>query len=334
MIGNIDTYDPIVEEIFPKAVRLLDRLESPSMDTALVLEPRQGDPVLVSAGEKVPGAVLGRYRRAARVTLRVVQCRFVEDDIPTADPGFLQSAEVRFTCQVTDPVEIVRSGIRDMTRAVQPSLAGIMSDVLAEFDVSEYNTALKTLKRELEALRGRGGIALGNFHVKLLNKSEYYDHTRDMRIESMRRRDMRGVVDGGREELIAQHLVKNDGDPTGLLAAEAEAVDRDKDRMIEMVRISTDEDADPVEMREARRHVFGKIFGDPAMLRPPERKRLSRREHIASRREGGPAEVTAGGEAEPVEPLEPRELAPPPPPPASEKRVSRLRGSATERRGE
>lgn len=329
MIGDIDTYDPIVEEIFPKAVRLLDRLESPSMDTALVLEPRRGDPVLVSSGERVPGAVLGRYRRVARVTLRVVQCRFVEDDIPTADPAFLQSAEVRFTCQVTDPVEIVRSGIRDMTRAVQPNLAGIMSDVLGEFDVAEYNTALKTLKRELEALRSSGGIALGNFHVKLLNKSEYYDHTRDMRIESMRRREMRGVVDGGRPELIAQHLVKHDGDPTGLLAAEAEAVDRDKDRMIEMVRISTDEDADPLEMREARRHVFGKIFGDPAMLKPPERKRLSRREVIASRREGGPAEVVAGEDAT----REPKELTPPEPAPAPEKRVSRLRGSATERRG-
>lgn len=317
------TFNPIVEEFTPSLVRLMDRLKSPSIDTALVLEPARGEPVLVKSGEVVPGRFVGRYRRAVLIDLKTYQLAY-SDEIPSADPAFAFFAQVVLNCQVTNPVEVMRSGIRDVTTALRPHLAKEMHRVVRRFDITDQHAATEALHDHLDRVRGGGGFELSDFYVTLT--SDYHSTNRDIRIEKVRRGAMREVVDGGHPELIAQHLLKNDNDPTALLAAEAEAADRDKDRMVDIVRISGEDDSDPVDGREVRRRAFGKILGDPAMLKGTTegRRRLSRREHLESRGDVPPAAI-APPTAEPP----PESGAPEPP-----RRVSRLRGSAVDRPGD
>ena len=327
----MSTFNPIIEEVVPSPVRLLDRLKSPAMDTALVLEPVRGELVLVRSGELVPGRFVGRYRRAVLVDLKTYQLVYT-DEMPSADPAFTFSAQVVLNCRVVDPVEVMRSGIKNVTTALRPHLAREMHKIVRRFDVADQHAANEALHDHLDLVRGGGGFELSNFHVTLT--SSILATHRDIRIEKVRRGAMREVVDGGHPELIAQHLLTNDNDPTSLLAAEAEAADRDKDRMVDVLRISSEDDTDPVDSREVKRRAFGKILGDPAMLKGTTegRRRLSRREHLAATRgEASPAELGAPPEAAPpaVAPpaAEPAAAEPAEPP----RRVSRLRGSAVDR---
>lgn len=322
----MSTYNPIAEELTPGLVRVMDRLRSPAMDTALVLEPVRGEPVLVKAGEPVPGRFVGRYRRAVLVDLRTYQLTFTEE-LPSAEPAILISADVVLNCRVADPVEVARSGIRDVTAAMRPHLARVMHGVLRDYDISQLREANVVLLEQLDRVRRGGGFGLGDFHVILSSRSGYLEAARDKRIESVRRSAMREVVDGGHAELIAQHLVKNDNDPTALLAAEAEAADRDKDRMVDILRISSEDESDPVDSREVKRRAFGKILGDPAMLKDTTegRRRLSsRREHLRASRDGAPPAEISAPSAEAAAPPAAEPAEPP-------RRVSRLRGSAVDR---
>lgn len=323
------TFNPVVEEFTPSLVRLADRLKSPSIDTALVLEPVRGEPLLVKAGEVVPGRFVGRYRRAVLVDLKTYQLTY-SDVIPSADPAFAFSAQVVLNCQVTSPIEVMRSGISDVTAALRPHLAKEMHRVVRSFDISDQHAATEALHDHLDRVRGGGGFELSGFYVTLT--SDYHETHRDIRIEKVRRGAMREVVDGGHPELIAQHLLKNDNDPTALLAAEAEAADRDKDRMVDIVRISGEDDSDPVDGREVRRRAFGKILGDPAMLKGTTegRRRLSsRREHLESKGDIPPVAIAPAAPGPPSEAVAPETVAPEPP-----RRVSRLRGSAVDRSGD
>jgi hypothetical protein len=325
------TYDPIKQVVEPRPVRVLTRLSTPAIDTALVLEPVSGDPVLVQAGEKVPGAFVGRYRRAALVDLRRYTLVLSENDLPSADPAFTFSVVLTFNCQVTNPIEVVRSGVRDMTAGMRPGLVGVLQDVVQEYDIAQFVQAKQALTRALGSLSFLN-VSVGGYLVELSSSSGYHDTTRDIRIERIRRGAMRDVVDGGHRELVAQHLVKSDGDPTKLLMMEAAAVERDKDRVADVLRATSDEDADPVDTRDVRRRLYGKMLGESAPP-PPERKRLSRRDHLAARgvRAADPKSSTEDSLA-PRTRREPS-TAPidPEPRPASGERTSRLRGSAANR---
>lgn len=148
----MSTFNPIVEELTPSLVRLMDRLKSPAMDTALVLEPVRGEPVLVKAGEVVPGRFVGRYRKAVLVDLKTYQLAFT-DEMPSADSSILISADVVLNCRVADPIEVTRSGIRDVTAALRPHLARVMHGVLRDYDISQLREANVAVLDQLDRVR-------------------------------------------------------------------------------------------------------------------------------------------------------------------------------------
>ncbi|MER5260672.1 hypothetical protein ABTZ99_01150 [Actinosynnema sp. NPDC002837] len=331
------TYDPIKEVVKPRRIRLVNRLTSPSIDTALVLEPFTGERKLVRSGEPVPGACVGRYRHAYVVDLRMYSLTLSVEDLPASDPSFTFSVDVIFNCRVVDPIAVVNSGIRDIVAAVRPSLTGLMLDIAQDHDISQFKAFATALRRELDRSTVASGFELSAYVVRPRSVSEFYDATRGIRVDRVKRAAAREVVDGGHAEIIAQVIAKRDGDPSALVAARTESEHRDKDRLLDMVRIASEEDADPVEGRAVRSRVVGALLGDSEPARAPEGVRPSRRKYLTDKYTGAERAAVESAKPEPGDRRPPADRDVPsattgsagvtPPGP----RPSRLRGSGLRR---
>jgi hypothetical protein len=280
------TFDPILEVQELRRYRVFTPLASPQLGTALVLEPGEGAPLVIQAGDRVPESRLGWYRRSFLIDLGQYGLR-LEEQLPSADPAFLFDASVTFSCRVGDPAQVAARNIRDMAAAVRLPLVRIMRTVARNYDISQFNLAEAALNDALSGYTGDAAVFLGSYLVELSvggaaanSSAEYYDLARDTRLDGIRRRDMSDVVGGGRDELIAQWLAKHGGDPTSLLALEAESKRLESEHLLRAMGIltSSGDESEPFDTREERRRLLGRFLedhGGAAELDRPVRRRLS-----------------------------------------------------------
>lgn len=276
------TYDPILEIRELRRMRVFSPLSSPGMGTALVLEPDTGKPLIIESGEPVPEARLGRYRRSFLIDLRPYSLS-MDMQLPSADPAFLFQGVVNFSCQVGDPADVARHSIRDMTAAVRPPLGKIMRRVASKYDISKFNEAEAALNDALEEFSGDSTIRLGNYLMELSvggedaarSSAKYHDVSRDERMEKIRRGTMSDVVAGGRDELVAQWLAKYEGDPSKILEMEADAKERESERLLSAMAIlaSSGEDTEAFDTRQERRRLLSRFLSDYGVVPAMERER-------------------------------------------------------------
>ncbi|AXB45849.1 hypothetical protein [Amycolatopsis albispora] len=160
------TFDPILEVRRPRAVRLFAPIPPPRRGTALVLEPREGEPVVVDADGRVPDAWLGNYLRSWLVDLADHELAFTES-LPAEDPDLAFDAEVRCTCRVDSPGQVVRRRVRDVAATVRPALAAFLRDITAAYDIDAYADAEADLNAQLEFFTADPALHIGPCSVRL-----------------------------------------------------------------------------------------------------------------------------------------------------------------------
>jgi hypothetical protein len=217
------TYDPLLESVPLKRLRAAAP-RGPAMGTALVLERAVGDPVVVAAGQRIPDAHFGNYTVMHHVDVanRAVSTTLVT---PSADNAFPFTVAVSFGCQVTDPVVVVRDGIRDMAEALRAWLAGQIRPISMRYDVLRPTDAEMAIASALGGTYHPDGLRLSGFAVAVTTEDtgEIVTAQRELRVLEMRREGMRPVARGGRDEMLAHVMALSDGDPTPLLDREQEA---------------------------------------------------------------------------------------------------------------
>jgi hypothetical protein len=289
------TYDPIlVTEDLPR-IRFTSPVRGPAMGTALVLERTVGDPLVVWAGSSVPDARTGNYRRLHRVD---VANRGLEltTTAPSADPAFPFSVTVRMSCRVTDPAQIVRDGVHDMTAALAHSFDGIVRRVAAGFDALEPGRAEAAIARELDRIPPIATVALSGFSVRVttVDAEQIVTEKRRLRVSDMRRDAMRPIAAGDRAEMLAHYMAIGNGDPTDFLAGEAQERAAEREAQLDALRVLMGAgDLEGFSASDVRRKALNTFFGDdPA----DSRKRGGIRDRIErkSRGELGAGNVVDG----------------------------------------
>jgi hypothetical protein len=258
------TYDPIKEVTELRRVRLAAPIRPPAMGTALVIEPLLGEPFVVSAGERVPDARFGNYRRCFLVDLAQYGLR-LQLDLPSRDPSFAFKTTVDFSCRVLDPVLVVKNGVRDMTRALRASIVKVTRGIAQRYDVLDVTAAELALNDALERFRGDSVVSLGRFLVTLDSgeTSEIHNLRRETRLGGMRRDDMRTVVKGGQDELFAQLLAKSDSNPAALIEHIAAEKGMEQERLLEALKIvsGSAEKTEAFDTRRERDRIFDQLIG-------------------------------------------------------------------------
>lgn len=325
------TYDPILEVRDLPRYRVLRPVNAPQLGTALVLEPKSGPPLVIHAGDAVPEARLGHYLRAFTVDLGQYGLQ-LDEMLTSADPSFAFNCSVTFSCRVRDPAMVVAHNIRDITAAVRLPIVRIMKAVAHHYDISQFNHAQAALNDALGTYTGDAAIQLGSYLVELhvgggarTSSAEYHDLTREARLDGLRRSEMSEVVARGRDEMIAQWLIKNGGDPGALFDAEARAKLRESEHLLAAMGILSPSggDDEPFDLKDERRRLLGRILGDSA---GPEDDRPRRR--LSGSLAPRPPEPAAAGDGPGARPAAKSEEAagkPEPSAAAPEVRRSRVR---------
>lgn len=217
------TYNPILESVPLKRWRS-SAPRGPVIGTALVLERAVGTPVVVLAGQRIPDAHFGNYTVMHRVSVanQGVGLTFAT---PSADPAFQFTVTVSFGCQVTEPVVVVRDGIRDMAAGLSAWLAGQVRPVSMRYDPTRPAEAEMAIVSALSGAYHPDGLRLSGFAVAVATDdvAEFVTAQRELRVLEMRREGMRPVAHGGRDEMLAHVMALSGGDPTPLLDREQEA---------------------------------------------------------------------------------------------------------------
>jgi hypothetical protein len=343
-----ETYDPIVEVTDLARMRIGSPVRPPVMGTALVLERMKGEPLVVYPGQRVPQGRLGNYRRMYLVDTAHRGLSFTTRS-PSADPAFPFAVTLRLGCQVVDPVAIVRDGVRDMTGALSSSLTTVIRQVTVKYDVLDPATAEAEILGLLNHVSPASTVRLSGFAVQVapMDSAEIVTAKQELRVQGMRRDAMRPVAQGGRDEVFAQSMAMNNGDPTEWLDREQDAKDLQTMASLEALQVlmgGADSRRQEYITSEIREQAMGKFFPGAAGKGTRGggiRDRIERKSRGAI--EGGAvvdgssaqpsAEPAVGPAANPV--VEPAKqvinepVPQPPKEPAKEpERDSRVRGSA------
>jgi hypothetical protein len=332
----MSTYNPIIECVELRRVRIGSPLRTPANGTALVLERAVGAPVVVRHGERVQEARLGNYRRMYVVDVATRGVSFTTA-APSKDHAFPFTVTVRFSCQVTNPVTIARNDVTDMTAALSPSLATIVREVAARFDVLHPTEAESAINARLNSAYPTIDVELSGFSVfvNVPDTAEIISKIREHRVEGMVREHHRDIAAGGREALILHGLTKG-ADPLEILDRHRQDAALEMDMKLEALRALTGDTAHAADKTDIHRQMLSEFFpGDDsaAKTRSSMRDRLNRRTNAAL--DGGrvvegtapadppAAETSTSTTKDPAAPTS--EV--PAPPPSNGARSSRVRGS-------
>ncbi|OLF17452.1 hypothetical protein [Actinophytocola xanthii] len=152
------TYDPILDTAAPPRSPV-----RPWPGTALVLVTVTGLPLVVLYGERVRVA---EYRHAHLVDVAGHELRMAAR-LPTRDPGLAFAATIGFSCQVTNPVMVATSGIRDTAAALRPRLVKILRQTARHYEKADAAVAELALNCALDRYYGNSAMRLGEFTVTL-----------------------------------------------------------------------------------------------------------------------------------------------------------------------
>jgi len=232
------TYDPILETVELRRVRVAAPLRAPAMGTALVLERAVGEPLIVAPGDRVPEARLGNYRRMHRVDTANRALSFTAN-VPSVDPAFPFTVTVTLGCQVVDPVVVARDSIRDMTAALRPSITAAVRSAAARHDALDPPGAEASIKATLDGHRSPTGLRLTGFSVTVetADTAEIVTAKRETRVLEMRRDAMRPVASGSHEDMLAHVMALTGGDPTPLLDRERQDAEQQTKASLDMLRV-------------------------------------------------------------------------------------------------
>jgi hypothetical protein len=285
------TYDPILAVVQPRRLRVGSPLRGPSIGTALVLERASGGPIVVWPSQRVPDARTGNYRCIHHVD---VANRGLElaVTVPSSDPAFPFSVTLRFSCRITDPVSIVQDNIRDMTAALTPSLAAIVRETAAGFDVMHPSAAEAEIARRLTTAHPTSTVELTGFSasVEMVDTEEIVTERRKNRVGEQNRTAMRPIAHGSREEMLAHIMAMTGGNPMPLLDREDEKANAETRAKLSALNILMGEGNKMEEFNtsEISKHALSEFYGDKDVF--PARRR-GVRERIGRSRgalEGGP----------------------------------------------
>ncbi|WP_409492489.1 hypothetical protein [Amycolatopsis sp. cmx-11-12] len=279
------TYDPILAVVQPLRLRVGSPLRGPSIGTALVLERVAGEPIVVWPSQRVPGARIRHFRRIHQVDVANRGLE-LEVRVPSSDPAFPFSVTLRFSCRITDPVSIVENNIRDMTAALTPSLAAIVRETAARFDVMHPRAAEAEIARRLTTAHPAPAVELTQFSagVEMVDTEEIVTDRRRNRVGEQSRTAMRPIANGSREELAAHMMSLHDGDPMPMLKFEANQADAATNAKLAALNIlmGKGDDIEEFNSSEISKRVLKEFYGDDDMV---PKRRGGVRERIGRSRE-------------------------------------------------
>ncbi|MGQ0841405.1 hypothetical protein [Actinokineospora sp.] len=331
------TYNPILEITELRRIRVAAPIRPPRFGTALVLDAADGA-VLVRHGERVPDARTGNYRRCLLIDTASYGLQF-DARLPSSDSSFTFASQVNFTCQVVDPVTIALNNVTNMTESLRPSMTKVLREVSQRFDILDVANAEAALNDALDRVGPAVAVRLGGFSVEVASgdTSEIHRLRGEVRLDEIRRSAMRPVVQGGRDEMVAQIMALNNGDPSTVLGHEAAVAALEKDQLLEALKIlsNTGEKTEAFDTERKRDQIYEQLLGGKGgVLSAPTRRGPLRPRLTAGR--GTPESVVV----EQVEPVDGRpgqgEPVRGPRPstsdgsaaPEEKRRPSRLRGTA------
>jgi hypothetical protein len=314
------TYDPLLETTDLRRVRMKS-IRPPAMGTAVVLERPAGDPLVVWAGQPIPDAWIGKYRRKYVVDVATRALSFTEQ-VLSKDAAFPFSVTVSFGCRVVNPVLIAQDNVRDMTASLRASLSSIVRTAAAGFDVLRTAAAEAAITEALNDARPAPAVRLSAFTatVTAVDAAEILTASGELRVQQMRREAMRPVAEGGRNELLAQVMALTGGDPTPLLDREAKGEENRTQASLEALRtlMGSSETLEDFNKSRISDHAVQTFLSGGLPLAPSReglRGRIERRNRGVLG--GRVVEETPADESPAAEPSE-----------AQPKKPSRLRGTA------
>lgn len=321
------TYNPIIEVTEPKRVRVATPIQAPRPGTALVLDPAVGNLVVIEPGDRVPDARFGKYHRVFVVDTSSYGLMF-EVELPSQDASFSFRAKVNFTCAVTDAAAIAVNGVRDMTASLRPSLTKVLRAVAKHHDILDTANAETALNHALDRVPTTTAVRLSGFSVEVdsSHHSEIHRLHAGIRMDDIRRSAMRPVVKGGRDELFAQIMALNNGDPSSMLAHEAAVKANDDLNMLQALDIlsdSSDARKEPFDLAGKREAAFKRLTGGSGDLLSDTPKRGLLRPRVAGAIESKPEDNPVVDEQPAERPAEPPKEST-----SDTPRASRLRGTA------
>ncbi len=278
------TYNPIIEYVELRRVRIGSPLKAPANGTVLVLERAVGQPIVIQHGDRVPDARLGNYRRMFIIDVATRGISFTTS-APSADHAFPFSVTVRFACQVTNPVAIARNGVTDMAAALSPALATIVRQVASRFDVLRRTEAESAIWARLNSTDPTIDVELSGFSVfvDVPDTAGIIGTIREHRVEKISWDHHDEIVRGGRGGLIKHSLGKGT-DPLEILDRHREDAALEMDMKLNALRALTGDTKDVADKTDIHRTMLSEFFpGDDsaAKIHTSRRERLNRRTKAA-----------------------------------------------------
>lgn len=319
------TYNPILQRLELRRVRLGSPLRTPELGTTMVLERAEGKPLVVNHGERVPDARLGNYRRMHLIDVATRGLAFTVT-AASSDPAFPFNITVQFACRITDPVAIARDGVTDMTAALLPSLTSITRETAACFDVVYPTAVANAISTRLNSAHESPTVQLGSYSVSvaMVDTEDFVTEQRKIRVRKLSFDSMRPIAGGTREDMLAHIMSIDDGDPMALLDRDRADRAAEVQSKIDALRAITGSDMEDFSASEVREQVLGEFF-DRSKAGPGKRRKL--REGLESRAKPAieEAKVVEGNVPQPGKTGDERPASPTAAP--SQNRSSRVRGT-------
>ncbi|MGW0516124.1 hypothetical protein [Crossiella sp. NPDC003009] len=319
------TYNPILQRLELRRVRIGSPLRTPELGTAMVLERPEGKPLVINHGERVPDARFGNYRRMYLIDVANRGLAFTVT-AESADPAFPFTVTVRFACRIMDPVAIARDSITDMTAALMPSLTAVIRETAANFDVLHPAAAEKAISARLNSAHDSPTMQLGGYSVSvaMVDAEDFVTERRKIRVRKQNFDSVRPIAGGSREDMLAHIMSIDDGDPMALLDRERADRAAETQAKIDVLRALTGTDMEDFSASEVRDQVLGEFF-DRSKAVPGKRRKL--RDGLESRAKAAIEEskVVEGNAPQPGQTGDDRSASPVVPPDQSGS--SRVRGT-------
>lgn len=174
------TYNPILEVRILRRFRLAVRDLRPTMNTALVLVPDAGDPLVIRSGEIVPQIRTANYRELYVIDtsdhLLQLECR-----LPSSESAFAFHTVISYRCMVSDPAFVVKNSYTDAGAVLAPLLTRVLRATTRGFDPAEAGQAEGMANHDLRDLRFGLGFSVSDCVVELALDGDEAGYKRKLR---------------------------------------------------------------------------------------------------------------------------------------------------------
>ncbi|AXX30416.1 hypothetical protein KCV87_04855 [Actinosynnema pretiosum subsp. pretiosum] len=275
-------YNPVLDSGRVERFGLTSQ-RSPRPGTALVLTRRDGGHVVVEPGQPVPSLRWGAFHWYAVVNTSS-QHLLITSTGPSNDHAYSFEVTTRMVCRVLDPARLVgddRSGARNLASALAPSVEQVVRHVSHRHDPLATIAVERAVREALTRTAKPDWIALSDFKVTATcpDAGQLAEARRAIKVEQLRRDALQEVAGGGRDALLAQTMINNNGDPLPYLDRENAVQEQQAKQELEVVKLLLDQgNLAPHEAAAVRTAFLESRFGGHALPRTEGiRNRLTRR---------------------------------------------------------